>query len=40
MIRNAGLFDEQLIGMTYNPFTKIYALEADTDVNYIMACRA
>ncbi|MBX3641045.1 MAG: bifunctional 2-polyprenyl-6-hydroxyphenol methylase/3-demethylubiquinol 3-O-methyltransferase UbiG [Nitrosomonas sp.] len=40
MARNAGLFDEKLIGMTYNPFTKVYALGNDTDVNYIMAYRA
>ena len=26
--------------MTYNPVTRVYALEADTDVNYIMAFRA
>lgn len=39
MARNAGLTDEKLIGMTYNPITKVYALEDDTDVNYIMACR-
>jgi 2-polyprenyl-6-hydroxyphenyl methylase/3-demethylubiquinone-9 3-methyltransferase len=26
--------------MTYNPFTKVYALGNDTDVNYIMAYRA
>ena len=39
MARNAGLTDEKLIGMTYNPFTKVYALEQDTDVNYIMAYR-
>lgn len=40
MARDAGLFDEKLIGMTYNPLTKVYALENDTDVNYIMAYRA
>jgi 2-polyprenyl-6-hydroxyphenyl methylase/3-demethylubiquinone-9 3-methyltransferase len=40
MARNAGLTDEKLIGMTYNPITKIYALENDTDVNYIMAYRS
>lgn len=40
MARNAGLIDEKLIGMTYNPFTKVYALGSDTDVNYIMAYRA
>lgn len=39
MARNAGLTDEKLIGMTYNPLTKVYALEDDIDVNYIMACR-
>jgi 2-polyprenyl-6-hydroxyphenyl methylase / 3-demethylubiquinone-9 3-methyltransferase len=26
--------------MTYNPITKVYALESDSDVNYIMALRA
>jgi 2-polyprenyl-6-hydroxyphenyl methylase/3-demethylubiquinone-9 3-methyltransferase len=39
MARNAGLHDEELIGMTYNPFTKVYALGNDADVNYIMAYR-
>ena len=39
MARNAGLTDEKLIGMTYNPITKVYALGNDTDVNYIMAYR-
>ena len=38
MARTAGLGVEEVIGMTYNPITKIYALEHDTDVNYIMAC--
>lgn len=40
MARNAGLSDAKIIGMTYNPLTKVYALESDTDVNYIMAFRA
>ena len=40
MARNAGLHDEELIGMTYNPFTKVYTLGNDADVNYIMAYRA
>jgi 2-polyprenyl-6-hydroxyphenyl methylase/3-demethylubiquinone-9 3-methyltransferase len=40
MARNAGLIDEKLIGMTYNPITKVYALENDSDVNYIMAYRS
>ena len=35
--RAAGLELRQLIGMTYNPLTKVYALNRDTDVNYIMA---
>jgi 2-polyprenyl-6-hydroxyphenyl methylase/3-demethylubiquinone-9 3-methyltransferase len=35
--RDAGLELRQLIGMTYNPITKVYALNRDTDVNYIMA---
>jgi 2-polyprenyl-6-hydroxyphenyl methylase/3-demethylubiquinone-9 3-methyltransferase len=40
MARNANLQGEQLIGMTYNPFTKIYALGPDSSVNYIMAYHA
>jgi 2-polyprenyl-6-hydroxyphenyl methylase/3-demethylubiquinone-9 3-methyltransferase len=37
--RAAGLEVVDLIGMTYNPLTKVYALENDTGVNYLMACR-
>jgi len=37
--RAAGLEVVGLIGMTYNPLTKTYALENDTGVNYLMACR-
>lgn len=37
--RHSGLDTIDLIGMTYNPFTRVYALEADTDVNYILATR-
>lgn len=37
--RASGLSTDELIGMTYNPFTRRFALEADTDVNYLMACR-
>jgi 2-polyprenyl-6-hydroxyphenyl methylase/3-demethylubiquinone-9 3-methyltransferase len=37
--RNAGLEVEALKGMTYNPITKIYSLNQDTDVNYLIACR-
>ncbi len=36
--RNAGLAVEAVKGMTYNPFTKIYSLNQDTDVNYLIAC--
>jgi 2-polyprenyl-6-hydroxyphenyl methylase/3-demethylubiquinone-9 3-methyltransferase len=37
--RNAGLDVFDLIGMTYNPLARRYRLEADSSVNYIVACR-
>lgn len=37
-IRNAGLSLDSVKGMTYNPLTKIYSLNQDTDVNYLVAC--
>jgi len=37
--REAGLAVDEIIGMTYNPFSQDYALGADTDVNYLMRCR-
>jgi 2-polyprenyl-6-hydroxyphenyl methylase/3-demethylubiquinone-9 3-methyltransferase len=37
--RNAGLDLVDLIGMSYNPLTKIYSMGKDTDVNYMVACR-
>jgi 2-polyprenyl-6-hydroxyphenyl methylase/3-demethylubiquinone-9 3-methyltransferase len=37
-IRAAGLQLEGMKGLTYNPLTKIYALNDDTDVNYMVAC--
>jgi len=37
--RDAGLDLHEMIGMTYNPLTKVYALGRDTDVNYLMAYR-
>ena len=40
MARSAELSEEKIIGMTYNPFSKVYALESDTSVNYILAYRA
>jgi 2-polyprenyl-6-hydroxyphenyl methylase/3-demethylubiquinone-9 3-methyltransferase len=38
-VRDARLTTAELIGMTYNPITRRFALEADTDVNYLLACR-
>ncbi len=34
--REAGLAVDEVVGMTYNPFGKAYALGANTDVNYLM----
>ena len=34
--RNAGLEVRDIIGMTYNPVTKVYSLGRDTDVNYLV----
>ena len=36
-VRAYGLDVMQMKGMTYNPFTRHYALGTDTDVNYLMA---
>jgi len=36
--RDAGLEVREVIGMTYNPFTRVYSLASDTDVNYLMHC--
>jgi len=36
--REAGLRNEELIGMTYNPVTREYRLGRDTDVNYLVRC--
>lgn len=36
--RNAGLMVDALKGMGFNPFTKIYSLNSDTSVNYLVAC--
>jgi 2-polyprenyl-6-hydroxyphenyl methylase/3-demethylubiquinone-9 3-methyltransferase len=35
-LRNVGLDPDELRGMTYNPFSKHYALGRDTDVNYLL----
>jgi 2-polyprenyl-6-hydroxyphenyl methylase/3-demethylubiquinone-9 3-methyltransferase len=37
--RQAGLDMVEIMGMSYNPFTKVYSLGRDTDVNYLIACR-
>jgi len=37
--RNASLSVVDLIGMSYNPLSKVYSLGSDTDVNYMIACR-
>ena len=38
LCRNAGLELRDVIGMSYNPLTKIYSLGDDTSVNYILHC--
>lgn len=38
MAREAALDPVDLTGMTYNPFTKVYSLGRDVDVNYIVGC--
>ena len=37
--RNAGLNVTELVGMSYNPLSKVYSLENDISVNYMIACR-
>jgi len=37
--RGAGLTVERMIGMTYNPLNRVYALGPDTGVNYMLAAR-
>jgi 2-polyprenyl-6-hydroxyphenyl methylase / 3-demethylubiquinone-9 3-methyltransferase len=37
--RAAGLTVERMIGMTYNPLNRVYALGPDTGVNYMLAAR-
>ena len=37
-VRQAGLQVDGLRGLTYNPLTKIYSLNSDTSVNYMVAC--
>jgi len=37
--RDAGLRPVELIGMTYNPFSRRYGLGPDSSVNYILRCK-
>jgi len=39
MARQAQLEVVEILGLTYNPLTKRFALGRDTDVNYLVACR-
>ena len=34
--REAGLRVEEIVGMSYNPFSKVYSLGSDTSVNYLL----
>ncbi len=36
--RAAGLRTAEITGMTYNPFTQVYRLGPDCDVNYLVHC--
>ena len=38
--RRTGLSPHRLTGMTYNPFTRTYALGTDSSVNYILSAQA
>jgi len=37
--RGAGLEPFDMTGMVYNPLSKVYSLDTDCDVNYILHCR-
>ncbi len=36
--RESGLAVRSIVGMTYNPFSRSYALGSDADVNYLVHC--
>ncbi len=38
--RRAGLNVEDIMGMSYNPFSKTYSLGKDTSVNYLLCAKA
>ncbi len=37
--RNAGLTVADVVGMSYNPLSKVYSLSKDADVNYMIVCQ-
>jgi 2-polyprenyl-6-hydroxyphenyl methylase/3-demethylubiquinone-9 3-methyltransferase len=37
--RDAGLVPQAMRGLGYNPFTRRSFMQADTSVNYLVACR-
>jgi len=37
--RASGLSSQELIGMTYNPLSRVYSLGRDCDVNYLLCCQ-
>ena len=39
MARRAGMEVVEILGLTYNPLTRRFALSRDTNVNYLVACR-
>ena len=39
-LRDANLLLEDIIGLTYNPLTKMYRLAPDVDVNYMLCAKA
>lgn len=38
-VRQAGLHNEEIKGITYRPLSKHFALSDDASVNYLLACR-
>jgi 2-polyprenyl-6-hydroxyphenyl methylase / 3-demethylubiquinone-9 3-methyltransferase len=40
MVRAAGLDVEEIVGMSYNPFSRTYSLGPDTSVNYLLRARS
>ena len=39
MVRSVGLETVALVGMAYNPLTRVASLQESVNVNYLMACR-